>query len=130
MEDRSEFNEWFEGVMRRNGWSQMDVAFMLGVHVSTVSKWTAGSRAAPSYGQLLRIVSAFGELPDDLRRALERHGQPPPDDDPAGHRPYTDDSGPAPPRHPIWGPRSENPIATDGARRLPARTGYDRRRGR
>lgn len=65
--DKSAFNKWFGDLLLTRRMSQMEAAFLLGVHYSTISKWVSGGVQAPDYPELVRIVRTFGDLPPELR---------------------------------------------------------------
>lgn len=59
---RANFSEWFRAILVEHDLSQYQAAKLLGVPVTTVSRW-ARAKNLPSYEQLLRINEVFGQLP-------------------------------------------------------------------
>lgn len=121
MTDKSPFNRWFAGLLRRKGMTHMDAAWELGVHLSTVSKWAGGFRATPSYEQLVRIVATFGELPPELDAALYSREPGPGTDDTAHRTPDNGGNGPAEAPPPKAEHHAGNPIGPVEARPRPDR---------
>ena len=73
---RTEFGHWLRLMRARQHPSitQEEAARAIGVCSSAMGHWESGYRRSPSYGQLVKIVRVFRELPPELQRAL--HGEP------------------------------------------------------
>ena len=74
-----DFARWFDELLVRRGLSAADALWLLrglneDIHSTTVHQWRGG-KTAPSYGELISIAEAFGELPPALTEPLR--GDPP-----------------------------------------------------
>lgn len=58
MKDVSEFSKWLKAEMKKQKLSQWDLADMLYIDQSVVSKWTCGARI-PKLADILRILDAL-----------------------------------------------------------------------
>lgn len=70
MKDVSEFGKWLKAEMKKRKLSQWDLADMLYVDQSVVSKWTCGARI-PKLADILRILDAL-----ELRMEFVENDEP------------------------------------------------------